>query len=73
MPDEKLVYMANQIGRFFQSQKAETAVDAIHDHFIKFWDRRMRDAIVAQLARGEATLDPLVQEAVERLSQPATH
>ena len=73
MADDKLAYMANQIGRFFESQKTETAVDAIHDHLAKFWDRRMRQAIVAQLARGEAKLDPLVQQAVERLSNSPTH
>jgi len=73
MADDKLAYMANQIGRFFQTQKPETAVDAIHDHLTKFWDRRMRQAIVGQLARGEAHLDPLVQEAVERLGNPPTH
>lgn len=68
MPDDKLAYTANQIGRFFESQKADTAVDAIHDHLMKFWDRRMRQAIVAQLASGEANLDPLVRQAVEKLS-----
>lgn len=67
MADDKLVYMANQIGRFFETQGQDTAVDAIHDHLVKFWDRRMRQAIVAQLAAGHAQLDPLVRQAVERL------
>ncbi|WP_428485614.1 formate dehydrogenase subunit delta [Rhodopila sp.] len=66
-PDEKLAHMANQIGRFFQSQKADTAVAAITDHLLKFWDPRMRQAIRAQVADGTARLDPLVREAVERL------
>ena len=52
MSHDKLAYMANQIGRFFQSQKPETAVAAIEDHLLKFWDPRMRRAIVAQLAEG---------------------
>ncbi|MBS0642136.1 MAG: formate dehydrogenase subunit delta [Acetobacteraceae bacterium] len=72
MADDKLVYMANQIGRFFASQGQDTAVDAIHDHLMKFWDRRMRSAIVAQLAEGNAALDPLVRQAVERLAAPST-
>jgi formate dehydrogenase subunit delta len=73
MPDDKLAYMANQIGRFFETQKTETAVDAIHDHLLKFWDRRMRQAIVAQLASGEAKLDPLVREAVQKLGDRPAH
>ena len=73
MADDKLAYMANQIGRFFASQKAETAVDAILDHLVKFWDPRMRKTIVAQLASGQIELDPLVQQAVERLGHPPTH
>ncbi len=72
MTDNKLAYMANQIGRFFASQRQETAVDAIHDHLVKFWDPRMRRQIVAQLAEGEASLDPLVRQAVERLGNPPT-
>ena len=71
MPDDKLAYMANQIGRFFATQQPDTAVDAIHDHLVKFWDRRMRQAITAQLAEGKAQLDPLVQQAVERLGNTA--
>jgi formate dehydrogenase subunit delta len=68
MADDKLAYMANQIGRFFQSQKPETAVAGIEDHLLKFWDPRMRRAIIAQLADGGIDLDPLVRQAVERLA-----
>ena len=68
MSHDRLGYMANQIGRFFQTQKPETAVAAIEDHLLKFWDPRMRRAIVAQLAEGKVQLDPLVRQAVERLA-----
>jgi len=67
MSHDKLAYMANQIGRFFQSQKPETAVAGIEDHILKFWDKRMRTALLAQLADGRAELDPLVRQAVERI------
>ena len=70
MSHDKLAYMANQIGRFFQSQKTGTAVDSIEDHLRKFWDPRMRQAIVAQLADATIQLDPPVREAVERLRNP---
>jgi formate dehydrogenase subunit delta len=72
MADDKLAYMANQIGRFFQSQKPETAVAGIEDHLLKFWDPRMRRAIIAQLADGGIDLDPLVRKAVERLAHHTT-
>ncbi len=68
MSHDRLAYMANQIGRFFESQKPETAVAGIEDHMLKFWDPRMRRAIVAELAEGRIQLDPLVRDAVERLA-----
>jgi formate dehydrogenase subunit delta len=69
MSPEKLAYMANQIGRFFQSQKPELAVASITDHLLKFWDPRMRRSIVAHLTAGGSGLDPLVREAVGRLGE----
>ena len=66
--DKKLAYMANQIGRFFASQKHADPVAAIEDHLLKFWDPRMRKAIVAQLAEGSIELDPQVSQAVEHLA-----
>jgi formate dehydrogenase subunit delta len=41
-PDEKLVYMANQIADFFKAQGEAKAVPAIADHLNKFWDPVMR-------------------------------
>jgi formate dehydrogenase subunit delta len=67
MSHDKLAYMANQIGRFFQSQKPESAVAGIEDHILKFWDKRMRRAIIAQLADGTAQLDPPVRQAIENI------
>lgn len=66
LPD-KLVYMANQIGRFFVSQGEAAALAGIADHIDKFWDPRMRAAIFAHLAAGGAGLDPLVRQALEAL------
>ena len=50
MKPEKLVMMANQIGAFFASQKGDAAVQSILDHIKKFWDPRMRAAMLAHLA-----------------------
>ncbi len=66
---EKLVYMANQIGKFWTSQGQEKAPAAIAEHIKKFWDPRMRERILTHLASGGAGLDPLVRQAVERLGQ----
>jgi len=64
---DKLVYMANQIGKFFASQGREQAVAGTADHIKKFWDPRMRAAIFAHLEAGGAGLDPVVRAALESL------
>ena len=67
----KLVYMANQIGKFFVTQGEEQAVPSIADHLQKFWDPRMRAQILKHLDAGGAGLDPPVRRAVEHLRQGA--
>jgi formate dehydrogenase subunit delta len=64
---DKLVYMANQIGTFFRAQDVATASTKIAEHITKFWDPRMRRAIVAYLDAGGAGLDPAARQAVETL------
>jgi formate dehydrogenase subunit delta len=72
MSPDKLVYMANQIGKFFATQERADearAVEGIATHLRKFWDPRMRRDIVAKVQAGEAPgLDPLPRRAVERLA-----
>lgn len=65
---EKLVYMANQIGKFFAPQRHDQAVLGIADHLGKFWALSMREKIVHHLDHGGEGLDPLVKEAVQRLT-----
>ncbi len=67
--DAKLVAMANQIGRFFAPQRDADKVGAIANHLRKFWDPRMRAAIVAHLEKGGAGLDDPVRQAVRRLRE----
>jgi formate dehydrogenase subunit delta len=71
-PDDRLIYMANQIGAFFNSQPNGTAVPGIADHIRKFWDPRMRAKIMAHLDAGGAGLDPNVRDALTTLKQAAT-
>jgi formate dehydrogenase subunit delta len=65
--DGRLVYMANQIGKFFQSQGHDKAVSGVADHIKKFWDPRMLAGIYAHLDAGGAGLDPNVREAIAAL------
>jgi len=65
---DKLVYMANQIATFFESQGRAKAVAGTADHIKKFWDPRMRDAIFAHLQTGGTGLDPVAREAIEQLA-----
>ena len=71
MSHDKLVYMANQIGKFFAHQGEAQGAQAVATHLRKFWDPRMRSAIVAHLDAGGAGLDPLVVRAVESLREKA--
>ena len=66
---DKLVMMANQIGRFFTPQRDGDPVAGIADHLEKFWDPRMKASIVAHLRAGGAGLDGPVREAVGRLKE----
>jgi formate dehydrogenase subunit delta len=67
--NERLVTMANQIGQFFVPQRQGDPAAAIADHLRKFWDPRMRAAIVAHLEAGGEGLDGPVREAVGRLKE----
>jgi formate dehydrogenase subunit delta len=69
MAPDKLVYMANQIGKFFASQGHGQAVTGTLDHIKKFWEPRMREAIVAHLEGGGTGLDPSVRQAIEQLKE----
>jgi len=69
--DDKLVYMANQIGKFFAAQGEAAAPDGIATHLKRFWTPAMRQTIIAHLHAGAAGLDPLPRRAVEMLADEA--
>ena len=68
MSPDKLVHMANQIGTFFVSQGADTAAAGVAEHIKKFWDPRMREAIVRHVEAGGQGLDEVARKAVEALT-----
>lgn len=63
---ERLVQMANQIGRFHEGFPDHgEALLGTATHLRRFWDPRMRRELLAHVdARGGAGLSPLVQEAI---------
>lgn len=64
---KKLVMMANQIAKFFESQGEARALPQITKHIEDFWDPRMRREIIAHIAGGGAGLDPLALKALKNL------
>ena len=71
MSPEKLVYMANQIGKFFAHRpEAQTVADTA-DHLRKFWEPRMRTAIFDYVDGGGDGLTPNVLKAVLTLKSEA--
>ena len=67
MKSEPLITMANQIGAFFASMpERNEALAGIADHIRRFWEPRMRLAILAALDNPEASasMEPIVREAL---------
>jgi formate dehydrogenase subunit delta len=71
MSPDRLVYMANQIGKFFEVQREGEVVPGIANHIKKFWDPRMRKAIFAYVDSGGDGLDPPVRKAILLLKEHA--
>lgn len=73
MSPERLIEMANDIGAYFAFEPDRSrAVDGVVAHLERFWDPRMRRALVAFCAgSGDDALDPLVRDAVARLAAHA--
>jgi formate dehydrogenase subunit delta len=63
---EKLVKMANDIARFFESEpERNVAVEGVANHIARFWEPRMRREFLAHVdASGGGELRPLVLDAV---------
>lgn len=70
MKQQKLVAMANQIARFFETQPGTDRADRLAAHINDFWDPSMRAGLIAALDAGGAGLSPLVIEAAEAIRAP---
>jgi formate dehydrogenase subunit delta len=64
---DQLVTMANRIGDFFQSMPDRgDAKKEIYRHLLKFWEPRMRRALLGELDMASTgRLSPIVREAIE--------
>jgi formate dehydrogenase subunit delta len=60
--------MANDIAAFFDAESDQAgAAEGVRYHIVRFWDPRMRRAIIAHVAGGGAGLTPTARSAVEKL------
>ena len=66
MNAEKLVKMANDIARFFESEpEHDVAVEGVANHIARFWEPRMRREFLAHVeTTGGFDLRPLALDAV---------
>lgn len=66
-----LVSMANDIGNFFDGEFGTADSPAnIALHLQRYWDPRMRAAIIEHVKQGGADLQPTVLAAVKTLAPP---
>ncbi len=66
MDQQNLVKMANQIGAFFESDPdQQQATKDVANHLKKFWESRMRKAIIGYIDQGGDGLKPIVFTAIQ--------
>ena len=71
MSPEKLTYMANQIARFFVTQRDGDPAEKTAQHLRDFWDPRMRAQLAQIVASGGAGLSDTARKGAERLTEAA--
>ena len=65
---EHLVSMANDIAAFFDSEPDKAlAAESVRFHISRYWELRMRRAIVEHLQNGGAGLTPTARAAIQKL------
>jgi formate dehydrogenase subunit delta len=75
MNEQHLIEMANRIGEFFESMPdRDEALAGISEHIRRFWEPRMRRAILATLddAQASAAMLPIVKDALIRTREKLT-
>ncbi|MFN4141511.1 formate dehydrogenase subunit delta [Aestuariivirga sp.] len=72
MEQRDMLRMANQIAAFFNGSGPEAAVKDAAEHINKFWEPRMRQALLAHLQKGGEGLDPTIVKAAGLIRKPKT-
>jgi formate dehydrogenase subunit delta len=70
MDNRDMIRMANQIAAFFNGSGPEVAVRDAAEHINKFWDPRMRTALLAHLNAGGEGLDPTIVKTAPLIKPP---
>jgi formate dehydrogenase subunit delta len=71
MDPNRLARMINDIAEFFAAYPRAEAEREIAAHLTRFWEPRMRQALLAHAARGGEDLTPLARAALQRLAAAA--
>ena len=75
MKVEPLIKMANQIAAFFEAEAGAGAPQQVATHFARYWEKRMREEMIAYYHRtGGEGLDEVALKGVALMashSQPA--
>ena len=69
-PHAKLIYMANQISKFFETKPEAEGAAGIAAHINDFWEPRMRRHFFEVVDAGGAGLRPLVLLAAKSIRRP---
>jgi formate dehydrogenase subunit delta len=59
--------LANQIAGFFAAYPRDQAIDSVADHLNKFWEPRMRAALIGYAKSGGSGLQELVAAAITKI------
>jgi formate dehydrogenase subunit delta len=71
MSPDKLIHMANQIAKFFESKPHAEGVTGVADHINAYLEPRMREQFFALMQANPADFRPLVTEATPKI-RPVT-
>jgi formate dehydrogenase subunit delta len=70
METQDMIRMANQIASFFNGSGPEVAVKDAAEHINKFWEPRMRAALLTHLDKGGEGLDATIVSAAGLIKKP---
>lgn len=72
MDIERLVAMANDIAAFFDGEPDKAlAAEGVRFHMSRYWEARMRRAIIEHVQKGGAGLSPTARSGIEKLAPVA--